>query len=154
MLEGAVEETLRWVSPIKNMNRTVTRDVEFCGRQLEEGDRALLLYESANFDEAQFDEPDRFDVERSPNEHIAFGFGAHFCLGAHLARLELRTVFERILTRLPGSRARHRRTATALPHRHLGDAGALQAVGRPRIRVAMMFFWICAVPPMTLWARL
>ena len=101
-LEGAVEETLRWVSPIKNMNRTVTRDVEFCGRQLREGDRALLLYESANFDEAQFDEPNRFDVERSPNEHIAFGFGAHFCLGAHLARLELRTVFERILTRLPG----------------------------------------------------
>jgi cytochrome P450 family 142 subfamily A polypeptide 1 len=101
LLGAAVEETLRWVSPIKNMNRTVTRDVEFCGRQLRKGDRALLLYESANFDEAQFDHPNRFDVERSPNEHLAFGFGAHFCVGAHLARLELHTVFERILTRLP-----------------------------------------------------
>lgn len=102
LLGGAVEEALRWVSPIKNMNRTVTRDVEFGGQRLHEGDSTLLLYESANFDEAQFDEPDRFDVERSPNEHIAFGFGSHFCLGAHLARLELHTVFERVLTRLPG----------------------------------------------------
>ncbi len=101
LLGSAVEETLRWVSPIKTMKRTVTRDVELGGRELEEGDRALLLYESANFDEAHFDEPDRFDVTRSPNDHIAFGFGAHFCLGAHLARLELQTVFERILARLP-----------------------------------------------------
>ena len=89
------------MSPIKNMNRTVTRDIEFGGQQLHEGDKVLLLYESANFDEAQFDEPDRFDVGRSPNEHIAFGFGAHFCLGASLARLELHTMFERLLTRLP-----------------------------------------------------
>jgi cytochrome P450 family 142 subfamily A polypeptide 1 len=101
LLGGAVEEALRWVSPIKTMKRTVTRGVELGGRELEEGDRALLLYESANFDEAHFDEPDRFDVTRSPNDHIAFGFGAHFCLGAHLARLELQTVFERILARLP-----------------------------------------------------
>jgi cytochrome P450 family 142 subfamily A polypeptide 1 len=102
LLGGAVEEALRWVSPIKNMNRTITRDVEFGGQRLREGDSTLLLYESANFDEAQFDEPDRFDVERSPNEHIAFGFGSHFCLGAHLARLELHTVLERVFTRLPG----------------------------------------------------
>ncbi len=102
LLGGAVEEALRWVSPIKTMQRTVTRDIELGGRELEEGDHALLLYESANFDEAHFDEPDRFDVARSPNDHIAFGFGAHFCLGAHLARLELQTVFERILARLPG----------------------------------------------------
>lgn len=100
-LPGAVEEMLRWVSPIKNMNRTVTRDVEFADRQLSEGDRVLLLYESANFDETQFEEPDRFDVERSPNEHVAFGFGAHFCLGASLARLELHAIFERLLARLP-----------------------------------------------------
>jgi cytochrome P450 family 142 subfamily A polypeptide 1 len=102
LLGGAVEESLRWVSPIKNMNRTVTRDVEFGGRSLREGDRVLLLYESANFDDAQFDEPDRFDVARSPNEHVAFGFGSHFCLGAHLARLELHTVFDRMVSRLPG----------------------------------------------------
>jgi cytochrome P450 family 142 subfamily A polypeptide 1 len=102
MLGSAVEEALRWVSPIKTMKRTVTRDVEFAGRELSAGDQALLLYESANFDEAQFSDPERFDVTRSPNDHIAFGFGAHFCLGAHLGRLELVTVFDRILTRLPG----------------------------------------------------
>jgi cholest-4-en-3-one 26-monooxygenase len=101
LLASAVEEALRWASPIKNMKRTVTHDLEFRGQQLREGDQALLLYESANFDEAQFDEPNRFDVTRSPNEHIAFGFGAHFCVGAHLARLELHSVFERIVTRLP-----------------------------------------------------
>ena len=92
---------LRWVSPIKNMSRTVTRDVALEGAQLHAGDRALLLYESANFDEKQFDEPDRFDIARSPNEHLAFGFGAHFCLGASLARLELHAIFERLLARLP-----------------------------------------------------
>jgi cholest-4-en-3-one 26-monooxygenase len=101
MVGSAVEEALRWVSPIKSMKRTITRDVEFGGQELRAGDRALLLYESANFDEAQFAEPDRFDVARSPNDHVAFGFGAHFCLGAHLARLELVTVFDRILARLP-----------------------------------------------------
>jgi cytochrome P450 family 142 subfamily A polypeptide 1 len=100
-IENGVEEMLRWVSPIKNMSRTLTQDLEFGGRQLHEGDTALLLYESANFDEAQFEDPDRFDVGRSPNEHIAFGFGAHFCLGATLARLELRNSFDRLLDRLP-----------------------------------------------------
>ncbi|HLG00989.1 MAG TPA: cytochrome P450 [Acidimicrobiia bacterium] len=101
LLPVAVEEMLRWVSPIKNMNRTLTRDIALSGRTLRAGDKVLLLYESANFDEAQFDEPDQFDVERSPNEHLAFGFGPHFCLGAALARLELRVMFERLLTRLP-----------------------------------------------------
>ena len=100
-LPTALEEMLRWVSPIKNMARTVTRDVELAGRHLAAGDRALLLYESANFDAAQFDDPERFDIERSPNEHLAFGFGPHFCLGASLARLELQTMFERLLARLP-----------------------------------------------------
>jgi cytochrome P450 family 142 subfamily A polypeptide 1 len=101
MLAGAVEEMLRWVSPIKTMKRTVTRDVELGGCELGAGDHALLLYESANFDDTQFDAPEQFDVTRSPNDHLAFGFGAHFCLGAHLARLELVTVFDRILDRLP-----------------------------------------------------
>ncbi|MEX2269770.1 MAG: cytochrome P450 [Acidimicrobiia bacterium] len=101
LLPSALEEMLRWVSPIKNMARTVTRDVELAGRQLHAGDRALLLYESANFDDGQFKYPERFDIERSPNEHLAFGFGPHFCLGASLARLELQTMFERLLTRLP-----------------------------------------------------
>ena len=101
LLPGAVEEMLRWVSPIKNMNRTVTEDVDFGGQQLRAGAKVLMLYESANFDEAQFDDPSRFDVARAPNEHLAFGFGAHFCLGASLARLELHAIFDRLLARLP-----------------------------------------------------
>jgi cytochrome P450 family 142 subfamily A polypeptide 1 len=103
-LPAAVEEMLRWVSPIKSMNRTLTRDIERHGRRLRQGEKVLLLYESANFDEAQFTEPERFDVARSPNEHVAFGFGAHHCLGAGLARLEVRVMVERVLARLPDLR--------------------------------------------------
>jgi cytochrome P450 family 142 subfamily A polypeptide 1 len=98
----AVEELLRWVTPIKNMNRTATRDVELRGQKVREGDRLLLLYQSANRDERAFPRPDVLDVERTPNEHVAFGgFGTHFCLGASLARLELRVMFEELLRRLP-----------------------------------------------------
>jgi cytochrome P450 family 142 subfamily A polypeptide 1 len=97
----AIEEMIRWVSPIKNMNRTLTRDIELHGERLPAGDKVLLLYESANFDETHFDEPDRFDIARSPNDHLAFGFGAHFCLGAGLARLEIKTMIGRLLRRLP-----------------------------------------------------
>jgi cytochrome P450 family 142 subfamily A polypeptide 1 len=100
-IDTAVEEMLRWVSPIKNMNRAVTRDVEFGGQQLREGDQVLLMYESANRDEAVFADPFTFDVTRDPNHHLAFGFGAHFCLGNALARVELKVMFERLLTRLP-----------------------------------------------------
>jgi cytochrome P450 family 142 subfamily A polypeptide 1 len=97
----AVEEMLRWVSPIKNMARTVTRDTMLRGKNLEEGQKLLLLYPSANRDEDVFTDPFRFDVERRPNEHVAFGFGTHFCLGNSLARLELVCVFEHLLRRLP-----------------------------------------------------
>ena len=97
----AVEEMLRWVSPIKTMCRTLTRDVEFHGQEMKEGQQALLLYESANFDEQKFPDPFRFDIERQPNEHVAFGFGAHYCLGQALARLELKIMFEQLMTRLP-----------------------------------------------------
>ena len=97
----AVEEMLRWVSPIKNMCRTVTRDTSFFGADLAAGQKVMLLYESANFDGRQFSEPEQFDAGRSPNEHLAFGFGNHFCLGNSLARLELRVMFERVLARLP-----------------------------------------------------
>jgi len=96
-----VEEMLRWVSPVKNMARTVTRDTVLEGQPLRTGATLLLLYESADFDPAQFDEPDRFDVERTPNDHLAFGFGPHFCLGASLARLEIQTMITRTLERLP-----------------------------------------------------
>lgn len=100
LLPSAVEEMLRWATPVKNMNRTATRDVELCGQQIRAGDRMLLLYPSANRDEAVFDEPQRFDVRRHPNPHVAFGaYGRHHCLGAPLARLELRVLFEELLAR-------------------------------------------------------
>jgi cytochrome P450 family 142 subfamily A polypeptide 1 len=101
LLASAVEEMLRWVSPIKNMARTVTTDVEVAGVVLPAGSKGVVLYESANFDDAHFEEPDRFDIDRSPNDHLAFGFGPHFCLGASLARLELQAMFDRLLRRLP-----------------------------------------------------
>lgn len=100
-LDVAIEEMLRWVSPIKNMCRMVTRDTEFFGSELHAGEKVMLLYESANFDEQQFTDPERFETTRQPNDHVAFGFGAHFCLGNSLARLELRVMFDRLLDRLP-----------------------------------------------------
>jgi cytochrome P450 family 142 subfamily A polypeptide 1 len=96
-----VEEFIRWVSPILNMRRTVTEDHELHGNQLHSGDEVLLMYSSANRDERVFDDPDRFDVTRAHNHHVAFGFGTHFCLGASLARLELRVMFEELLRRIP-----------------------------------------------------
>jgi cytochrome P450 family 142 subfamily A polypeptide 1 len=100
-IETGVEELLRWVSPIKNMSRTVTREVEMHGETLREGDQVILMYPSANRDTAVFDDPDRFDVRRAPNPHLAFGFGPHFCMGASLARLELKVMFSQLLRRLP-----------------------------------------------------
>jgi cytochrome P450 family 142 subfamily A polypeptide 1 len=101
LLGGAVEEMIRWVSPIKNMNRTLTHDIDFEGAALAAGDKALLLYESANFDESHFDEPEWFDITRSPNDHLAFGFGSHVCLGASLARVEVSAMIGCLLRRLP-----------------------------------------------------
>jgi cytochrome P450 family 142 subfamily A polypeptide 1 len=101
LLPLAVEEMLRWVSPIKNMNRTATRDVEVAGARVREGDKLLLLYPSANRDESAFPRANEFHVDREPNDHVAFGHGVHFCLGASLARLELRVMFETLLARLP-----------------------------------------------------
>jgi cholest-4-en-3-one 26-monooxygenase len=104
LMPGAVEEMLRWVSPIKNMARTASHDVELAGAHIREGQELLLLYASANRDEAVFDDPETFDITRNPNPHMAFGFGAHFCLGNQLARLELRVMVERALARLPDLR--------------------------------------------------
>ena len=101
LLPGAVEEMLRWVSPIKSMSRRVTQDVDLRGQALRAGDDLLLFYPSANRDEAHFTDPFRFDIRREPNHHLAFGFGHHFCLGNALARLELRVFFDRLLDRLP-----------------------------------------------------
>jgi cholest-4-en-3-one 26-monooxygenase len=101
ILPQAVEELLRWVSPVKNMARTLTADVELHGQVLQRGDQVLLFYPSANRDESVFDTPDVLDLKREPNPHLAFGFGTHFCLGASLARLELRAMVPEILRRLP-----------------------------------------------------
>jgi len=104
LLPSAIEEMLRWVTPIKNMARTATQDVELRGQHIREGQKVLLLYPSGNRDEDQFVDPFRFDITRSPNEHVAFGFGTHFCLGNSLARLELQVLFEQLLDRLPNIR--------------------------------------------------
>ncbi|MFM7534449.1 MAG: cytochrome P450 [Acidimicrobiales bacterium] len=102
LVPSAVEEMLRWTTPVRNMNRTATADVEVEGLTIREGDRILLLYPSANRDERVFADPYRFDVTRTPNDHVAFGaYGRHHCLGAPLARLELRILFEELLRRLP-----------------------------------------------------
>jgi cytochrome P450 family 142 subfamily A polypeptide 1 len=98
----AVEEMLRFVTPIQNMNRTATADVELRGEKVRRGDPLLLLYPSANRDERVFEDPFRFDAARDPNPHLAFGgYGTHHCLGATLARLELRVMFEELLAALP-----------------------------------------------------
>ena len=102
--DTAVEEFIRWVTPILNMRRSVTRDHELHGQQLKAGDQVLLMYSSANRDPEAFDNPDAFDVRRKPNHHVAFGFGTHFCLGAWLARLEIKVMFEELLRRLPDLR--------------------------------------------------
>jgi methyl-branched lipid omega-hydroxylase len=98
----AVEEIVRWASPVIHFRRTATADVELGGQRIREGDRVVVLYLAANRDADVFDDPYRFDVTRTPNDHVAFGAGGpHFCLGANLARREIRVMFEEILTRLP-----------------------------------------------------
>jgi cytochrome P450 family 142 subfamily A polypeptide 1 len=101
LLPTAVEEIVRWVTPVVGFRRTATCDTTLRGQAIAAGDKVLMLYQSANRDEDAFDEPDRFRVDRHPNEHLAFGIGTHFCLGANLARLELRIAFEELFRRLP-----------------------------------------------------
>jgi cholest-4-en-3-one 26-monooxygenase len=100
LAETGVDEFIRWVSPILNMRRTATEDHELHGERIRSGDELLLMYSSANRDERAFDDADTLDVTRRHNHHVAFGFGTHFCLGASLARLEIRVFFEELLARL------------------------------------------------------
>ncbi len=104
LLPGAIEEMLRWTSPVKNMCRTLTADTELHGTDLRAGEKLMLMFESANFDEAVFGDPENFRFDRNPNSHLAFGFGTHFCLGNQLARLELRLMLARVLQRMPDLR--------------------------------------------------
>ena len=101
LLPTTVDEMLRWVSPVIYMRRTATEDCELAGTSIGTGDKVVMYYGSANRDERAFAEPERFDVGRSPNEHIAFGGGGpHFCLGAHIARVEIQALLRELLTRL------------------------------------------------------
>lgn len=101
-LTVAVEEMIRYVTPIHNMCRVAKVDAEVNGVTIPKGNQVVLMYSSANRDEAHFDRPEEFLVDRTPNNHIAFGFGTHFCLGASLARLEIRVFFEELLRRTSG----------------------------------------------------
>ncbi|MCY3558541.1 MAG: cytochrome P450 [Chloroflexi bacterium] len=101
LLDSAVEEMLRWTSPVVHFARTVTQDTEIRGVPIREGETLAMWYPSANRDEDIFDNPDAFDIQRSPNDHLAFGgFGEHFCLGANLARLEMRSIFRHLIQKL------------------------------------------------------
>jgi cholest-4-en-3-one 26-monooxygenase len=99
LLADAVEEVLRWVSPISHFTRTATEDYELRGTTIRAGEQVALYFASANRDEDVFDEPFAFRVDRRPNPHLAFGFGEHFCMGAQLARAELETIFRHLLGR-------------------------------------------------------
>jgi cytochrome P450 len=99
LIGGAVEEILRWSSPTLYNRRTATRDVEVAGCPIRAGDKVTLWWTSANRDEQVFDDPFRFDIRRQPNAHLAFGYRSHFCLGANLARMEIRIMLEELLAR-------------------------------------------------------
>jgi cytochrome P450 len=102
LLPGAIEEMLRYEPPVIQFRRTATEDTVLAGRTIREGDKVVVFFPSANRDDAVFADPDRFEIERAPNDHLAFGYGTHFCLGAPLARIESKHVFREALTQLVG----------------------------------------------------
>jgi cholest-4-en-3-one 26-monooxygenase len=105
LLPGAVEEMLRYVTPVMHFRRTATANTELGGQEMQEGDKVVFWHTSANRDDKAFDHSDGFDIRRSPNNHIAFGGGGpHFCLGANLARMEIMVMFDRLLERIPDIR--------------------------------------------------
>lgn len=99
LLPGAIEEMLRWVTPVMQFRRTATRDLQIGDQEIAKGDKLVVYYGAANRDPAVFDDPHVFDITRSPNPHLAFGTGAHFCAGSHMARLEMRSTFAALLER-------------------------------------------------------
>ena len=138
LIVPAVEEMLRWVTPDQEHGRTATRTVEFHGKTIEAGQKLLLLYPSANRDDDRFPDADTFDMERSPNDHVAFGFGTHFCLGSSLARLELRGAVRGPRRPAPRPPPRRDRRGARPPRRELrerlrGDAGHVHPDRPPRL---------------------
>jgi cytochrome P450 len=99
LMPSAVEEMLRWWTPVMTFRRTATSDCELGGQRIEEGDKVVVSFISANRDDMMFADPGRFDIRRHPNPHLAFGHGPHFCLGAHLARVQMRALFQEVLCR-------------------------------------------------------
>ena len=131
----AVEEIVRYASPVMHMRRNVAHDTELAGQALAAGDRVVIWYRSANHDDAAFDDPERFDVTRSPNDHLGYGAGGpHFCLGAHLARLEIRIALEELYARFPrsdgGGRARAGGDAPDQRHQATGRVRPNRVTGR------------------------
>ena len=100
LIPGLIEESIRWVTPVKHFMRSATEDTELAGTKIAKGDWMMLCYPSGNRDEAVFADPFKFDIQRTPNRHVAFGYGAHVCLGQHLARMEMRILWEELLPRL------------------------------------------------------
>ena len=100
LMGTAVEEMIRWTTPVKEFMRTATADTEVRGVRIAEGESVYLAYVSGNRDEEVFDDPFRFDIARDPNKHVAFGYGVHFCLGAALARMEMNSLFSELIPRL------------------------------------------------------
>ena len=100
LIPGLVDEAIRWMTPVKHFMRSATADTELGGRKIAKGDWLMLCYASGNRDEEVFEEPDRFRSDRKPNRHVAFGYGAHLCLGQYLAKLEMRILFEELLPHL------------------------------------------------------
>jgi cytochrome P450 len=123
LIATAADEMVRWVSPVRHFMRNVVAPAEIAGQRFEVGDRLLLAYWSANRDETVFDDPFRFDVGRKPNRHLAFGFGAHYCLGALLAKMEIRALFAELIPRLrsiePAGPAELSRAIFVGGHKHL-----------------------------------
>jgi cytochrome P450 len=97
LLDSAIEEMLRYWPPVIDFRRTATQDVKLGSQQIRAGEKVVVYHASANRDETVFDDPDAFDITRVPNDHVSFGFGPHFCLGAHLARVQMRAIFHELL---------------------------------------------------------
>ena len=100
LLSTAVDEMLRWWTPVMTFRRTATRQCVIAGQTIKRGDKVVVSFSAGNRDEAVFAEPDTFDIRRAPNPHLSFGYGPHYCIGAHLARAQMKALFTQVLTRM------------------------------------------------------